>query len=582
MAKIMNTPSSFPSSGQLAPNPVTNRTYFPSRGWVDKEVSALQQATVLGKEKATIAKQERSPRFDAECNPLEIMFLSGPYKGMVLDIGLNIQEFSESQSADWSDAKGTNIKVGSNFTKITPRTFNIKFEYSDLREDIRQLTEAVSHTQELDEKIWTPPLLRMLIGKTSIAPVVCTQFDVTYDEPLPKKKGFRHSVVSMSLKEIAGQGSKSQLGAPLVSTKTALQQYAADTSDRDKAAIGQNKVTQVLLAPCLGEEASAKIADLTDKKKLDDAATLLSLPPEIFLNMVVAGLIGAETLKNPQISQKLKRDLAEKLAKDSPGMNPVNIRATAEALYSGNPGGLPSEFNLPILGTGRSPFEKLLAEYQAILDAMQNQKLDETDPVFGKGSFDEKQEKSSVEPGAAGAIINSFGCAISLRRSGSPALAAKPVASDNKAIEGINQALANPKLSDKEVATIFKLPADTPETVTRQLRNSGPYKSKEDFLQKLANSRNGVTGYVLWQNFEKRDKENLDKINSFLVKENLTDDEIKKAFGVNDKEVAIFRNGGKPFKSKQEFLDKMAKSGAQPDTSRGYQAWENFWRNNAK
>ena len=578
----MGTPSSFSSSGQLAPNPVTNRTYFPSRGWADEKVSALQQATILGKEKATITKQERSPRFDAQCNPLEISFLSGPYRGMVLDIGLNIQELSESQSADWSDAKGTNIKVGSNFTKITPRTFNIKFEYSDLREDIRQLAEAVSHTQELGKDNWTPPLLRLLIGKTSIAPVVCTQFDVTYDEPLPKKNGFRHSVVSMSLKEIAGQGSKSQLGAPLVSSKTALQQYAADTSEQDKAAIGQNKVTQILLAPCLGEEASAKIADLTQKKQLDDVATLLSLPPEIFLNMVVAGLIGTETLKNPQIAEKLKRDLAEKLAKDSPGMNPVNIRATAEALYSGSPGGLPASLNMPVPGTNRSPFEKMLAEYQAILDAMQTQKLNETDPIFGKGTFDEKQEKSSVEPGAAGTMINSFGCAISLRRSGSPALAAKPVESDNKAIAGINQALANPKLSDKEVAVMFKLPTDTPETVIRQLRNGGPYKSKEDFLQKLANSRNGVTGYVLWQNFEKRDKENLDKINSFLAKENLADDEIKKAFGVNDKEVAIVRNGGKPFKSKQEFLDKTTKPGPPPDSSRGYQAWETFWKNNLK
>jgi hypothetical protein len=579
----MNPPSSFPSSGQLAPNPVTKRTYFPSRGWVDEHISALQNATVLGKEKSTIARQERTPRFDAEYNPLEIMFLSGKYKGMVLDIGLNVQEFGEAQSADWSDAKGTNIKVGSNFTKIMPRTFNIKFEYSDLREDIRQLTEAVSHTQELDdEKTWTPPLLRMLIGKTSIAPVVCTQFDVNYDEPLPGKRGFRHSVVSMSLKEIAGQGSKSQLGAPLVSSKTALQQYAADTSERDKAAIGQNKVTQVLLAPCLGEEASAKIASLTDNKQLDDAAALLSLSPEIFLNMVVAGLIGTETLKNPQIAEKLKRDLAEKLAKDSPGMNPVNIRITAEALYLGNPSALPASLNMPIPGTGRSPFDKMLAQYQAILDAMQTQKLDETDPIFGKSTFDENQEKSSIEPGAAGTMIDSFGCAISLRRSGTPALATKPVESDSRAIAGINQALANPKLSDQEVAAIFKLPADTPETVTRQLRNGGPYKSREDFLQKLANSRNGVTGYVLWQNFEARDKENLGKINEFLTKENLTDDEIKKAFGVNDKEVAIVRNGGKPFKSKQEFLDKMAKAGSSPDPSRGYQAWESFWKNNSK
>jgi hypothetical protein len=578
----MDVPSSFPSSGQLAPNPVTKRTYFPSRGWADEQVSALQNATVLGKEKATIARQERTPRFDAEYNPLEIMFLTGKYKGMVLDTGLNIQELGESQSADWSDAKGTNIKVGSNFTKITPRTFSIKFEYSHLREDIRQLTEAVSHTQELHEETWTPPLLRMLIGKTSIAPVVCTQFDVNYDEPLPGKKGFRHSIVSMSLKEIAGQGSKSQLGASLVSTKTALQQYAADTSERDKAAIGQNKVTQVLLAPCLGEEASAKIASLTDNKQLDDATALLSLPAEIFLNMVVAGLIGTETLKNPQIAEKLKHDLAEKLAKDSPGMNPVNIRATAEALYLGNPSGLPTSLNMPIPGTGRSPFDKMLAQYQAILDAMQTQKLDETDPIFGKSTFDENQEKSTVEPGAAGTMIDSFGCAISLRRSGTPALATKPVESDSRAIAGINQALANPKLSDKEVAAIFKLSADTPETVIRQLRNSGPYKSREDFLQKLANSRNGVTGYVLWQNFEKRDKENLDKINEFISKENLTDDEIKKVFGVTDKEVAIVRNGGKPFKSKQEFLDKMAKAGSPPDTSRGYQVWETFWKNNSK
>jgi hypothetical protein len=573
---------SFPSSGQLAPNPATGRTYFPSRGWADGQISALKEATVIGKEKPTLSKQNRTPRFDAECNPLEIMFVTGKHPGLILDIGLNIQEFSESQSAEWADAQGTNIKVGSNFVKISPRTFSFKFEFSDLTEDIRQLTEAVAHTHELHEETWTPPLLRIVIGKSTIFPVVCTQFDINIDEPLPKKGGFRHGVVSMSLKEIAGQGSIGQMGAPLLSAKTALQSYAANTSEQDKAQIGQNRITKVLLAPCLGEEASSQIADLVQNKQLDDITRLESLPGEIFLNLVTAGLISPETLKKPQITEKLKRDLAEKLAKDAPGLNPINIREVAQALYTGQPNALPPSLMAPIPGKNRSQFEQLLGDYQAILAAMQEQKLNEADPIFGKG--DEKGAAGKVTPTSAKTLIDSFSCAISMRRSGSPSLATKSNESDTKAIDGINQALANQKLTDSDVAKMFGLAADTPETVIRQIRNSGPYKTKEDFLAKLANSRNGITGYVLWQNFDTRDKENLATINKLIVKEGLTDEEISKAFRIpKDSEmIAIIRNGGKPFKSKQEFIDKMTKPGQPPDPTRGYQAWETFWKNELK
>jgi hypothetical protein len=573
---------SFPSSGQLAPNPTTSRTYFPSRGWADDQIAALTEATIIGKEKSTLSKQKRTPRFDPECNPLEIMFLTGEYKGLILDVGLNIQEFSESQSAEWADAQGTNIKVGSNFAKISPRTFNVKFEFSDLTEDIRQLAEAVAHTQELHKSTWTPPLLRIVIGKTAINPVVCTQFDITYDEPLPGKKGFRHGSVSMALKEIAGQGSTGQLGAPLTSTKTSLQNYSANTSEQDKAQIGQNRTTRALLAPCLGEEASAQISDLVENKQLEDISKLLSLPSEIFLNAVTAGLISPSTIANPQITEKLKRDLAEKLAKDAPGLNPISIRDVAQALYTGQPNKLPLSLMTLIPGTDRTQFEQLLGDYRAILAAMQEQKLNETDPIFGKG--DEKGAAGKATPTSARTMIDSFGCALSMRRLGSPNLASKPNESDTRAVNGINQALANQKLSNLEIAKMFGLSPDTPETVIRQIRNSGPYKTKEDFLQKLANNYNGITGYVLWQNFDTRDKENLATINKLILKEGLTDEEISKAFGIpKDSEmIAIIRNGGKPFKSKQEFIDKMAKPGTPPDPTRGYQAWETFWRNELK
>lgn len=573
---------SFPSSGQLAPNPATGRTYFPSRGWAEEAVTALTEATIIGKEKATLSKQKRTPRFDAEYNPLEIMFLSGNYEGQVLDVGLNIQEFSESQSAEWADAQGTNIKVGSNFAKISPRTFSVKFEFSDLNEDIRQIAEAVAHTQELGKKTWTPPLLRIVIGKTAIAPVVCTQFDITYDEALPLKGGFRHGVVSMSLKEIAGQGSTGQLGAPLTSTKTYLQDYDANTSEQDKAKIGQNRTTRALLAPCLGEEASNQIADLVENKQLDDIPRLLSLASDIFLNTVTAGLISPETLKNTQITEKLKRDLAEKLAKDAPGLNPVHIREVAQALYTGQPNALPPSLMNPILGTTKSQFEQLLGDYQAILGAMAEQKLNEADPIFGKG--DEKGTPGKATQTSAKTMTDSFGCAISMRRLGSPNLANKSNESDTKAIDGINQALANQKLTNPDIARMFGLAADTPETVIRQIRNSGPYKTKEDFLAKLANSRNGITGYVLWQNFDTRDKENLSTINKLITKEGLTDEEISKAFGIpKDSEmIALIRNGGKPFKSKQEFIDRLTKKETPPDPSKAYQAWETFWKNELK
>lgn len=574
--------SSFPSSGELAPNPVTGRTYFPSRGWSDEIITDLDKTTIVGKAKpATLTKQKRDPRFSPEYNPLEIMFLSGAYQGKILDVGFNIQEFSESQSAEWSDCEGTNIKVGSNFVKITPRTFSLKFEFSDIREDIRQLVEAIAHTQEIDgkSKTWTPPLLRIVVGGTTISPVVCTQFDITYDEPLPDKKGFRHGSVSMSLKEIAGQGTPAQFASPLVSQETYLQTYAKNTSEQDKSRMGQIQTTKALLAPCLGEEMSNQIAEIIDNKKSDDIETLLALSPEAFLSMVTAGLISPETLKDPRITEKLKRDLATNIAKSEPGVSPVFTREVAQAIMTGDPSSVPDFLKVPIRGESISQFEKMVADYNVILQAMIDQKLDNSDPIFGKPT--DKGATGKATDTSANTMIDLFGCALKMRNLGSATLGNKSTnnESDTATIKAINRALSNQKLKDAEVAKMFGLAENTPETVIRQIRNSGPYQSKEDFLKKLAINRNGVTGYVLYQNFNNREAANLKAINELVTKQGVTEDEIKKAFGANDEQAKLIMNKGKPFKTKQEFLDKLAKAGNPPDLAPGYTLWENFWIN---
>ena len=69
----------------------------------------------------------------------------------------------------------------------------------------------------------------------------------------------------------------------------------------------------------------------------------------------------------------------------------------------------------------------------------------------------------------------------------------------------------------------------------------------------------------------------MEKLNAALP--TLTDDDIKKIFEVNDPtEFAKLKNSGRPFKSKEEFVNLVGKS----DRRRAIQLWENLRNNQGK
>lgn len=168
-------------------------------------------------------------------------------------------------------------------------------------------------------------------------------------------------------------------------------------------------------------------------------------------------------------------------------------------------------------------------------------------------------------------------CGLSLKNIGTPTLSGginSP--SDAVILDGINRVLAeNP--SREKIIELFGLPPDTPETVIRKLLNSRPFSNKQDFLDRGTPNQAGISSYVTWSNFAQKEAELLEKLNSALT--TMTDDDIKKIFDVSDAtEIGKLRNSGKPFKSKEEFVNLVGKN----DRRRAIQLWENLRKNQGK
>lgn len=523
--------------------------------------NATSPAMLANHAPSTIQKQKLDVNTRPPYTPLMITIMEGAYANKVLDLGFNVVEWAESQNIEWSDTEGQGIQQGTTFKSIGPQTYSFKLEFWDNNEDIRQLVKNVKHIVELTDGMSRPPLLQLKIGHATIDNVVCDgSFSEHYDTPLPTGKGFRHGTVDISLKLVSGKGSATALNPVL--SRTPLLDYKNKTTQTDRAKQAVNAKTTKLLAQCLNPAGSEALQSILDNNQLGNVNALLALPADTFIQMATAG-ISADILKNPQIQAKIKTDLATLMAKNEDGINPTQVSALATALKSGSPIGLPAQFNAPQAiqitnpdGTttvqNKSLFELVNGDYQTIANAIQTQALNPDSPVFDP----------AVNPTAAARLNQTASCGLSLRAAGG-LLIANPTASEAAVIAGINNALSNKNLSDADLKKLFSLPVNTPETVIRKLRKSGPYNSKSDFLQKASGYQQGLTGYTLWSGFDKVDSSTLSAINTFFKvdpKTNTgpTDDEIKKAFGINDDQLVIIKNGGKPFKNKQDFINKLS------------------------
>jgi hypothetical protein len=496
------------------------------------------------------------------------MFLTGPYAMQFLDLGCNSMSLVEDQSAEWEYAKGDSIRSGANFKAVGTREFQIELDYYDENQDIRQLVEANYHMHEIGDESHTPPDLQMISGTATIDPLICRRVSPTYDMALPGNRGYRHAVVRLTLEIRPEPGSKHDL-APVVSP-TYLTNYKKRTDAIARAKAGVIARTKALLEPCLGEKGTQAVVNLIENNKLSDPNTLLQLEPNTFVNIIAAGL-PKQVLEDPRIQQKIKSDTALVMTTREDGMNPTAIRDVSNALLTGNATNVPAAYLQPTAvmvqdaqgnrtSQSKSLFDMMAGDYQVISDALLNQNLGPKDAVFNRVQH----------PTASQRLLNSVSCGVGLRREGG-LLVPDVQSSEASLLKGINDTLASPNVTDEQIKQLFGLPANTPQTVIASLKRSAPYGSREEFIRESSSNRQGFTAYNMWSGFTAAETKTITKVNELLKKEGITDEDIKKEFGLSSTEEAKKLKQAGSFQDKTSFLNLM--NGGDRTSRRGEEIW---------
>lgn len=429
--------------------------------------------------------------------PLTITFLTGDYAGQVLDLGFNVSELSESQTASWGEVEAKGIRGALQFDRLSTRTFNLSFEFWSDSEDVRQLVENVAHLQEITGKEKTPPFLSIKIGKAKISPVVCDSFSPKYDRPFPNQLGFRHGTVALGLKLQGGANTAHATGKPL--SATPLADWAREKSETEKEAIGQVARVQEILTPCLGDEGGDAIKSLLSEKKINDPAAIASLPPRSLLNLAVSGL-NPHVLSDPAVKAALAHALAFSMARSESGGNPSQFDAMTEALKGEGAAGLSGDVIVP--GTdGSSQLGRMRSDYKILLDAIQNQTLGADSPVFDR----------NTNPTAGSRLSGVASCGMGLRSAGG--LAEKPPNPENPTAQpdpaqekaklgNLNQFL-NGKPSAEELGLRLKIKKSEATQEFRDcLINALPLENREEFDTEVGRCSGGkVTGASVWNGF---------------------------------------------------------------------------------
>lgn len=429
--------------------------------------------------------------------PLTITFLTGDYSGKVLDMGFNVSELSEAQTASWGEVEAKGIRGALQFDRLSTRTFNLSFEFWSDSDDIRQLVENVAHVQEITGKEKTPPFLSVKIGKAKISPVVCDSFAAKYDTPLPNQMGFRHGTVTLGLKLQGGANSPHGTGKPL--SATPLADYARSKSETEKEAIGQQARVQEVLTPCLKDEGSEAIAALLSERKINDPAAVAALPPRSLVNLAVSGL-NPHVLSDPAVQTALSNALAFTLARSEQGGNPSQFDAVAKALKSEDSTGVSGMILTPG-EDGVSQLDRMRADYKLILEAIQTQSLSSSSPVFDR----------RTNPTSGTRLSWAASCGMNLRSAGG--LAEKPPNPENPTelpdpaqektkLDDFNKFLAT-KPSRDELGLKIKI---SRQNATQEFRdcmiNAMPLDDRKEFDTEVERCSGGkVTGASAWGGF---------------------------------------------------------------------------------
>jgi hypothetical protein len=529
--------------------------------------------------RSTLQKSRLDPKLTPRYEPLKIMCLTGAYARQFLDLGCNSMTLSESQSASWNETEGNSVRQSLVFKNVSTRSFELELDYWDNNEDVRQLVENNAHLQEITDFSHSPPDLQIITGTAPIDPVVCDSFTPTYDCPLPGNRGWRHGVVRLGLKLRSERNSKHELAPALSPTPWGDYKRKTSASERSKQAV----LAQVegLLEPCLGEKGVQQVTSLIKSGDINNPDKLLQLDPNTFIQLAATGFPSA-IAKDPRIQEKLKSDLALTMVTKENGMNPVYVRTMAQALVSGDSSQVPAVYLEPVTVVGESKdgqktkkstnlYEMMQADYGTISQAFLEQKLSPNDDVFNRDK----------NPTASQRVTNLASCGMGMRSAGAP-LFSDVSGNDAVVIKGLNEALANPKISNDQIRQMFGLPASTPETVIRKLRSSAPYDTKEEFIKEASANSKGFTSYNMWSSFTSNENNTLSKINGLLQSGNLTDDQIKEYFGVISPQDIKKIKESKNFSTKENFLALFGTPGTGNLEGQGNRFWMNFKLNEAK
>jgi hypothetical protein len=437
--------------------------------------SSGSTSAIVQQRPSPLQKQHRDVRSQPDYEPVQIIFLGGKHKGQMLDLGVSVEGILHSQSAEWETQEADGIRVGINFKRLSSREISLSLTFADLHEDISHLVENVALLHEIGDGEKQPPFVMLVQGSMRIAPCVCTTFNPQYDNPHPGRKGFR-LVKSLELKFLlaGGKGSEHALGKPL--TSTPLGDAAARQTQLERQRQGQQQVTRLLLADCLGEEGSDRLTELIDQGQLDNPRAIASLPPAAFVQGTIAGLFSAETLLDENLQNKLKQDLALVIAQNENGVGSQQAQGFANAMLTGNVSQLPNFLQEQASAT-QADFEQLLTSILA-------QDLGDESEVFAPGST------------AGERLRSGFGsCGLSLRQSGAGSITSSD---DVEMLNSINEFLSDATVTDEQVQARFEL---VNSSQVRLLRNGTPYQSKREFIQHVSQGTNGMNGYILWSRF---------------------------------------------------------------------------------
>ena len=444
-----------------------------------------------------ISKQHRDLRIQPGASPISIRFLNGKLSGKVLDLkesgssflGVGVSEISEEQTAEWSDQDGDHIRGGQNFKSIGPRTFRFSATFYDIKHDISHLVEQLYQMHELSDRqetqnVYTPPLLYVQQGDKVIAPCACTSISPKYANPLPGDKGYHYCQVDLGFKMLGGRGSPNMLAPPLTSTPLGDEVAKQTNAERSREALKEK--AKAVLGECLGAEGKESLNGILEEtfgegapqgsKGLSDKDALLKLDPNTRIQMAIAGMIPDSVLKAKELQDKIKEDIATILAQKEGGVTNED-RIIAEALMSGDPSRLPPRF--------QEIFPQLKIDYDLIASSIQGGKLDGKDEVF------KDTNRSATER------LQGMGkCGLTMRQAGGVGTAQAVEKDQAEMLKKLNDTIKDGK--DEDIKKAFGLKT---ESQIRNLKNGGPYQTREDFFNHLNQNGNGLTGYAAWGSF---------------------------------------------------------------------------------